>query len=149
IRIWPYVTGVRFRGAAMELNVFLMVLVAALCHASWNALLKINGDRLIVMAVLTVAAGAISLLALPFAPLPAPASWPYIAVSVTLHTGYAAFLLLAYRKGDLSHVYPIARGLAPLLVSFAAVAVVGEELSREGVLAVGIIALGIMSQALT
>src|SRR3546814_1700126 len=85
----------------MELHVFLMVLVAALCHASWNALLKINGDRLIVMAVLTVSAGAISLLALPFAPLPAPAAWPYITVSVTLHTGYAAFLRLAEHQSEL------------------------------------------------
>ena len=101
----------------MDLIVFLVVILAALFHAIWNAFIKVNGDRLIFMAVLLAASGVGALITTPFLPLPAPESWPYIALSVLFHQGYTVFLLIAYRYGDLSHVYPLARGSAPLIVA--------------------------------
>ena len=133
----------------MTSTVFAMVLSAALLHAIWNALVKVHGDRLVVMAMITVSAGIISVFALPFVAFPAPAAWPYIWGSLILHNAYYLFLVMAYRYGDLSHVYPLARGSAPLIVAGLSVALVGESLTRQGFLSVGIISLGVMSLTLT
>jgi len=126
-----------------------MVLGAALLHAVWNALVKVNGDRLIMVAIMMTSQAVIAILVLPFVEFPTPASWPYIWASTALHTAYFLFLVMAYRYGDLSHVYPIARGSAPLIVAVVSVAIVGETLSRQAALSVVLIALGIMSLTLT
>ncbi len=76
-------------------------------------------------------------------------SHQHIWASTALNTAYFVFLINAYRYGDLSHVYPIARGSAPLIVAVFSVAIVGETLSRQAALSVVLIALGIMSLTLT
>ena len=112
----------------MSLEIGALVLLAAAMHAGWNALIKIQGDRLAVMALATAAGSVISLLVLPFVEAPDPASWPLLALGVLLHTGYHFFLPLAYDHGDLGQVYPIARGSAPLLVALGALFLAGEVL---------------------
>ena len=126
-----------------------MVLGAAVLHATWNALVKVNGDRLVMIAIMMMTHVAVALLAILFVTLPTPESWPYIWASTALNTGYCVFLINAYRYGDLSHVYPISRGSAPLIIAVLSVAVVGETLSRQAGWSVVVIALGIMSLALT
>ena len=121
---------------AMEFHVFALVLLAALFHATWNAFIKVDGDRLLFMAVLLTGSGFGALSVTPFVALPGPEVWPYIALSVLLHLGYAVFLILAYRYGDLSHVYPLARGSAPLIVALVSITLMGEQLSQLGLLAV-------------
>lgn len=133
----------------MTTGVFAMVLGAALFHAVWNALVKVNADRLIMVAIMMISQAAVAILVVPFVAFPTPESWPYIWASTALHTAYFVFLVNAYRYGDLSHVYPIARGSAPLIVAVVSVAIVGETLSRQAVLSVVLIALGIMSLTLT
>lgn len=133
----------------MENHVFLVVLLAALCHATWNAFVKVDGDRLVFMAVMLAGSGIGALSTTPFLPLPAPESWPYIALSILLHQGYTIFLLLAYKYGDLSHVYPLARGSAPLIVAFLSVTLIGEQLTRHALLAIFMMGVGIMSLSLT
>ncbi len=133
----------------MTSTVFAMVLIAALLHAIWNALVKVHGDRLVVMAMITVSAGIVSVFALPFVAFPAPAAWPYIWGSLILHNAYYLFLVMAYRYGDLSQVYPLARGSAPLIVAGLSVLLVGESLTRQGFLSVAVIGLGVMSLTLT
>jgi drug/metabolite transporter (DMT)-like permease len=105
----------------LTLTVSLAVLFAALLHASWNAMIKGGGDVLLDTAAIVAGAGVV---ALPFAflvPLPAPASWPYIAASVTIHLAYYFFMVNAYRVGDLSLVYPLMRGVAPLFTALAGI----------------------------
>jgi len=130
-------------------TVFAMVLGAALLHAVWNALVKVNGDRLIMVATMMTSQAVIAILVLPFVEFPTPASWPYIFASTALHTAYFLFLVMAYRYGDLSHVYPISRGSAPLIVALVSVVFIGETLSRQATLSIVLIALGIMSLTLT
>jgi drug/metabolite transporter (DMT)-like permease len=129
----------------MSIEVFLAVLGAALLHAAWNALVKVSADRLVLVAVIKLGTTAVALAALPFIELPPPEAWPYVAASVVIHTGYFLFLVIAYRFGDLSQVYPIARGAAPLLVAALAVLLFGETLSGQNVLALLLISCGIMS----
>lgn len=133
----------------MTTTVFVMVVGAALLHAVWNTLVKGTGDRLIMMAMMMVSQMAVAILLLPFVAFPTPASWPYIWASVGLHSAYYLFLIIAYRYGDLSHVYPIARGSSPLIVAVVSVVIVGEVLSRQAMMSIVLIALGIMSLTLT
>lgn len=133
----------------MEVHVFFLVLLAALCHATWNAFIKIDGDRLVFMAVMMAASGAAAISVTPFVPPPAPESWPYIVLSLLLHNGYIVFLLLAYRYGDLSHVYPLARGSAPLIVAFLSLTLLGEQLTGAALLGIFIMGAGIMSLSFT
>jgi drug/metabolite transporter (DMT)-like permease len=105
------------------------VLLAAVLHASWNALLKGIEDRLAVIVLLDLTGLAVSLAAIALGAEAARASWGFLALSVLLHTGYKLLLLQSYRFGDLSQVYPLARGSAPLLVAVVAALVVGERLS--------------------
>jgi multidrug transporter EmrE-like cation transporter len=112
----------------VETGIALVVLSAAALNAGWNALIKVSGDRIAAMAVVTFMGALVSALALPFVALPDPASWPLLALAVALHTAYHFALPVAYNHGDLGQVYPIARGAAPLLVTLGAVLFAGEVL---------------------
>jgi drug/metabolite transporter (DMT)-like permease len=93
---------------------------------------------------------ASSLVAIPgilLLPPPAAASWPYIAVSAALQIGYSLFLVQAYRMGELSQVYPIARGSAPLLVTLGAAILAGERPSLVSLLGIAVVSGGIISLA--
>lgn len=120
-----------------------IVLIAAVLHASWNAIVKGAGDRAVAMGAVAGAHAVVGGIALAFVPAPAPASWPFIAGSALIHYGYFAFLFLSYRYGDLSHVYPIARGIAPMLVSIGALIFAGEMLPPAGWAGVIVVSVGI------
>jgi drug/metabolite transporter (DMT)-like permease len=110
----------------MSFAVSMAVLLAALLHAGWNAMIKGGGDVLHDTAGIVVGA---MLIALPFlfvVPVPTAAAWPYIAASVTVHLAYYGLMISAYRLGDLSLVYPLMRGVAPLVTAVAGIAVLGE-----------------------
>jgi len=129
----------------MSSEIAVLVLLAAAFHAGWNALIKIQGDRLVVMAMVTLAGSVVSLFVLPFVDAPSPASWPFLAVTILLHTSYHFFLPLAYDHGDLGQVYPIARGSAPLLVAIGAFTVAGETLTPIALLGILCLASGVMA----
>lgn len=129
----------------MSIGVFLAVLCAALLHASWNALVKVSADRLVLLAVLKVTTTVIAVASTPFISIPPVEAWPYIAASVAIHTAYFLFLTISYRFGDLSQVYPVSRGAAPLLVAGFAVVVLGETLELQASIALLLISCGIMS----
>jgi uncharacterized membrane protein len=112
-------------------------------HASWNALVKSGGDPYLRLAIVNLTHTIAVLPLLPFVGFPAAAAWPWLIASVLLHLAYYFLLAAGYRVGDLSHVYPIARGVAPPLVAVGAVLVAGEVLSLTGSLAVLLVCLGI------
>jgi drug/metabolite transporter (DMT)-like permease len=126
-----------------------MILVAALVHAWWNALVKGEGDRATLLKMMSLTQLACSVCLIPFVAFPARESWPYLCVSAVLGTVCMLFLNWAYRVGDLSHVYPFARGTAPLIVAIISVACLGEQIGHLGEIAVVLIASGIASLALT
>lgn len=132
----------------MSLGIFLLVLGAALFHAIWNGLVKGAADKWLNMTAVVIGMGSFGGLSLLFVPFPAPESWLAIAASVILHMGYQQFLMAGYRTGDLTQVYPIARGTAPLLVAVISVLFLGVDLSRPEMLAVVLIGLGIVSLSL-
>ena len=93
------------------------MLLAALLHATWNAMIKGGRDVLLDTAAIVAGAGLVALPFLPFVPLPAPQAWPYIIASVVTHLAYYFLMVNAYRTGDLSLVYPLMRGVAPLITA--------------------------------
>lgn len=124
----------------MEPGVFAAVLAAAAMHAGWNALLKLRLDPFLAMTLLTASAGIVALPALFVTGLADRAALPWLAASVTLHLAYYVTLSAAYARADMSQIYPIARGGAPLLTALVSVTVLGEPVS--GLQLVGIGALG-------
>jgi drug/metabolite transporter (DMT)-like permease len=124
-----------------------LVLLAAFLHAAWNALLRGGTDRLWSMTVISIGLGGAAVLALPFLPSPAAASWPYLIASGLIHIGYNLSLVRQYRTGDLGEAYPIARGASPLLITVGAAAFAGEELTRFTLAAILLISLGIIGMA--
>ena len=132
----------------MTMTVFLTVLGAALLHAVWNALVKGGLDKATSLGAVVLGHVPIAIVVLPFVPLPDPVSYPYLAAGLACHVGYQLFLMKSYEQGDLTQVYPIARGSAPLIVAIVSVLGLGVVLSRIELLAVGIIVLGIFSLTL-
>ncbi|MDH3379160.1 MAG: DMT family transporter [Gammaproteobacteria bacterium] len=133
--------------ALLPTGVIGLVLLAAILHATWNALVKIGGDRLIVLASVNAVAAIAGLLMIPLAAAPNPESWPYLALSVAFHSAYYFFLLKAYESGDFSHVYPLARGSAPLMVLLGSAWFAGEYLPPIAIAGIGIASIGIASLA--
>lgn len=113
----------------MEPHVVALVLLAALLHAGWNALLKAGKDRVLTMTMVIGVGSIIAIPVLPFVAVPAAESWIYLLLSTAIHAGYFFFLIQAYRIGDLSQIYPVARGAAPLMVAAGGAIFAGEVLS--------------------
>ena len=128
----------------MTVGVFGIVLLAAVMHATWNALVKASADRAIILALISVGHVILGTIAALFVPIPAIESWPYIAISTIIHWVYYFMLYHSYRLGDLSRVYPISRGISPVLVAFGAQFVAGETLPVEAWFGVLIVSFGII-----
>jgi phosphonate utilization associated putative membrane protein len=129
------------------------VLFGAMLHASWNALVKSSDDKALDTAVIHLIGSLIAIPLTILVGLPARESWPFIAVSVTIHIAYYIALTGAYKHGDLGLTYPLMRGTAPLLVALSATFTVGETLpplAWAGVLGVscGVLALGLSRHAI-
>ncbi|MEX5546134.1 DMT family transporter [Pseudomonas pergaminensis] len=131
----------------MPLPIVLLILFAALLHASWNALLRVGADRLWSMTMMCVAVAIASSVIAVFIAPPAPASWPYAVLSGVLHVGYNLFLVRSYKVGDLGQTYPIARGSSPILITLCALVFAGETVSTNALIGIVLVSGGIISLA--
>ncbi|MBJ7371405.1 MAG: EamA family transporter [Pseudomonas sp.] len=131
----------------MPIHLVLLVLFAALLHASWNALLRGGADRLWSMTIMCVAIAIVCAIATFFMAAPAPESWGYALLSALLHVGYNLFLVRSYRVGDLGQIYPISRGSSPALITLGAALFAGETITPAELLGIGLVSGGIISLA--
>jgi uncharacterized membrane protein len=118
-------------------------LLSAAIHAAWNAVLKGGTDRLTLVGAMGIGGVAFGLAMLAWRGFPVAACWPFLAGSAVVHILYWLALNRSYARGDMSHVYTIARGLAPALVAIGAVLVAGEVPSLSGSIGIGLVCLGI------
>jgi drug/metabolite transporter (DMT)-like permease len=132
----------------MSFPVMVAVLCAALLHAFWNFLVKSTEDKHLSMTAVVIGHAPFALITLVVMPLPSIDSLPYLLTGTMLHVGYQLFLLASYRIGDLSQVYPLARGVAPLIVAGISVLLLGVPFSMTELYAIVIIGTGIMSLTL-
>ncbi|HCR58096.1 MAG TPA: EamA family transporter [Raoultella sp.] len=131
----------------MTINVFCILLFAALLHASWNAIVKASGDKMYAAISVSGSAAVIALLLLPFAPQPTLASAPYLLLSSALQVVYTVLVAKTYQVSDMSQTYPLMRGTAPLLVAIVSVVFLGDRLSLLAWSGIGVICLAILAMA--
>jgi drug/metabolite transporter (DMT)-like permease len=136
-----------FAASVLPDSALAAVLGGALLHAAWNVGIRGETDRRRATSLLLLGAAVVALAALPFLPAPRPAAYRYLAVSALLHVGYFNLVAEAYARGGLALVYPIMRGVAPLLTAMIAVFGLGEALGRAGWAGVALVAAGIGCQA--
>jgi len=129
----------------LQLHLVLLILLAAVIHASWNAVVKASGDRFLTFTIIHFTGTVLGVIAAVFVGFPEPQVWPYLILSMIIHNIYYVFLLLCYRFGDLGEVYPIARGSSPLIVALMAVFFAGETLTPYAMVGIGLVSLGIIS----
>ena len=129
----------------MSLTVFIVVIFAAFLHATWNAMVKNEKDKYLAVSGIVFGHVPASIVVIFFIPSPSVESIPYIILSAILHNGYQWFLLSAYKLGDYTKVYPIARGSAPIFVSIVSLIFFAVVLSRFELLGIAVICLGILS----
>jgi drug/metabolite transporter (DMT)-like permease len=129
----------------MSLTVFIVVIFAAFLHATWNAMVKNEKDKYLAVSGIVFGHVPASIVVIFLIPSPSVESIPYIILSAILHNGYQWFLLSAYKFGDYTKVYPIARGSAPIFVSIVSLIFFAVILSRFELLGIAVICLGILS----
>jgi drug/metabolite transporter (DMT)-like permease len=128
--------------------VTLAVLLAAFFHASWNALIRIGGDKIVAITLLVSAAGALAFpLIFFFPPLPG-AAWPYVIASAIIHVGYNAALAMSYHHGELTKVYPLLRGSAPLTTLVVSLLFLNEAVMAAEIAGIVVLTTGIMALTL-
>nr|WP_218178281.1 DMT family transporter [Pseudomonas gingeri] len=121
-----------------------LVLVAAVLHAAWNTLIKFSGERLLVVACMDSVALLFVLLMLGFVTLPPVEIWPWIIASALFELLYRYLLIQVYRVGDLGLVYPLMRGLSPLVVLGLTLVFAGESLTTQQILGILLIPCGML-----
>ena len=131
----------------MSLTVFFAVLFAAFLHAGWNALVKTGANKQTSMMVMSVGQSLIGLVIALFRPFPEAEVWPWLIGSGLIHMAYQLFLAYAYEQGDLSRVYPLARGSAPLIVLVVGLAFLPDQVSLIEYAGVSLLGLGIIFMA--
>lgn len=128
----------------MDNFVFFLVLLATVMHAIWNGMVKNHPDKVIAVSAIVFGHIPLAIIAIILLPTPAPDCIPYIIASAIVHQGYQWYLLSAYQIGDLTKVYPIARGFGPLVATLISILVLGLVLKNLIILSILLICIGIM-----
>lgn len=124
-------------------------LAAAVLHAMWNAGLKAGNDRLLDASLLFAFAGCIGLVSTLIAAPLNPEAWKWIILTAALHLPYVYFLARAYELGELGHVYTIARGLPPLMITALAALHLSEIPTAWEAGGIALISAGILTVGLS
>jgi len=127
----------------LSLTVTLAVLAAAVTHATWNAIAHGIKDQTLAFALIGVGGAAVSVPLVIVAAIPRSSSWPYLLASVGIHVFYNLLLMQCYRLGEFSQVYPLARGVSPLVVTVLAAAFVHEHLAPVQIGGVAVVSAGL------
>ena len=128
----------------MDNNVFLIILLATIMHAVWNGMVKKHSDKVVAVSAIVFGHVPASIIAIILLPAPSLDCIPYIIASALIHQGYNWYLLSSYKIGDLTKVYPIARGFGPLVATIISILILGLVLDNIIILSICLISLGIM-----
>ena len=131
----------------MSFGVFAAVIGAALLHASWNAIIKTGLNKQTSMFLMSIGQTICALPIVLLFPFPEPRIWVWIIGSGVIHAAYQMFLAYAYEQGDLSRVYPISRGSAPMMLLVVSLLFLNEPLAPISLLGVLVLGLGIALMA--
>jgi drug/metabolite transporter (DMT)-like permease len=127
----------------MAATVTLAVLLAAVTHATWNAIAHGIKDQLLAFGLIGAGGAVVAIPLIAVSPLPLGASWPYLLSSVAIHVFYNLLLMRSYQYGEFGQVYPLARGTSPLVVTILAALFVHERLGAVPLSGVLLISAGL------
>ena len=127
----------------MDGIVFAVVVVAAFFHATWNGFVKKHKDKTVAVTGIVLGHAPLSIIAIIFLPAPSTDSYILIIISIFIHQGYQWFLLRSYQVGDLTKVYPIARGTGPLITTFISILFLGVVLDKFVIFSILLLCFGI------
>jgi len=135
----------------MDINIFAAVMLAAVLHSTWNGMVKKHKDKVISVSAIVFGHVPMALVVMLFMPLPTLESVPYIILSAIIHQGYQVYLISAYKFGDLTKVYPVARGTGPIVATLISILALGVVFSKFQIISIilisfGIIILGLLSK---
>jgi len=135
----------------MDINIFAAVMLAAVLHSAWNGMVKKHKDKVISVSAIVFGHVPIALVVMLFMPLPTLESVPYIILSAIIHQGYQVYLISAYKFGDLTKAYPVARGTGPIVATLISIGLLGVLFSKFQIASIilisfGIIILGLLSK---
>jgi drug/metabolite transporter (DMT)-like permease len=119
-------------------------LASALIHASWNAALKGGTDRVTDSFLVAVGGLLTGMVLIAGFGAPPREAWGYLALSVGIHLAYWFTLFKGYDSGDLSHVYTLSRGTAPLLVALGAAVTANEVPTMPKMAGIALVSVGVM-----
>ena len=128
----------------MDNYVFYLVLFATVMHAVWNGMVKNHPDKVVAVAAIVLGHIPLAVIAIILLPAPTLDCIPYIIASAIIHQGYQWYLISSYQIGDLTKVYPIARGFGPLVATIISILVLGLVLKSLIILSILLICIGIM-----
>tara|TARA_B100000029_G_scaffold499121_1_gene569034 strand:- start:365 stop:1207 length:843 start_codon:yes stop_codon:yes gene_type:complete len=128
----------------MDTNVFFIIIFASIMHITWNGMVKNHPDKVIAVSGIVFGHVPLALAAIIILPAPSVESIPYIIGSAFIHQGYQWYLLTSYQLGDLTKVYPIARGFGPIIATIISIIFLGLTISNFAILSIFLISLGIM-----
>jgi drug/metabolite transporter (DMT)-like permease len=128
---------------ALPLSVTLAVLAAAVTHATWNAIAHGIKDQVVAFGLIGAGSIAVAVPVILLSPFPLAACWPYLLASVFIHVFYNLLLMRSYRYGDFGQVYPLARGISPLIVTVLAAVFAAERPSLLQVAGVLVVSSGL------
>ena len=128
----------------MDNFVFFLVLFATVMHAVWNGMVKNHPDKVVAVAAIVLGHIPLAIIAIILLPAPTIDCIPYIIASAIVHQGYQWYLISSYQIGDLTKVYPIARGFGPLVATIISLIFLGLVLKSLIILSILLICIGIM-----
>ena len=129
----------------MDPIVFTAVILASFFHATWNGMVKKHSNKVTALSAVILGHVPISIIAIIFLPMPSFKSLPYIIASAFIHQGYNWFLLKSYNLGDLTKVYPIARGFGPIIATIISIFFLGLLISKASVISISLVCVGIIT----
>ena len=128
----------------MDTTVFIIILLATVMHAIWNAMVKHHPDKVIAVLAIVLGHMPLALLCIIYFPLPGKEALPYIIASVIAHQGYQWYMINSYKVGNYTNVYPMFRGFGPLLATLISLIFLGVVFKIATIISILFICVGIM-----
>ena len=129
----------------MDPIVFTAVILASFFHATWNGMVKKHSNKVTALSAVILGHVPMSIIAIIYLPMPSFKSLPCIIASAFIHQGYNWFLLKSYNLGDLTKVYPIARGFGPIIATIISIFFLGLVISKASVISISLVCVGIIT----
>ena len=123
--------------------IFILILVSALCHAVWSAIIKSSKNPLSLMGITSVLEVTIFLPLTFTVPFPTLEVWYFLVATVIIHVFYRLNVIYSYRYGDLSYIYPISRGSSCLFVAISSILFLSSDISIAGFVGILIVCIGL------